>query len=256
MKIAIIDYGAGNLRSVARAVAHVGYEGRVTSDPRDVDAADKVIMPGVGAAADTMRNLRICGMVEPVRAYIASGRPFFGVCMGQQALLSVSEEGGQHECLGIIPGRVVRLPRGEKEEESRGRGGGEGEAQSAEGKEDSKQQTAKSKDGGERKDERANASALNGQGSRLKVPHMGWNRVRQVREHAIFEGIEDGAYFYFVHSYYPAPREPALTAATAVYGRPFTCAIARDNIFAVQFHPEKSQSAGLQLLSNFVRWRP
>jgi glutamine amidotransferase len=220
MKIAIIDYGAGNLRSVARAVAHVGYDARVTSDPRDVDAADKVIMPGVGAAADTMRNLRMCGMVEPVRAYIASGRPFFGVCMGQQALLSVSEEGGEHPCLGVIPGRVVRLPGGKEEEESRGRAGN------------------------------GNGVALNG--SRLKVPHMGWNRVRQVREHAIFDGIEDGAYFYFVHSYYPAPEDPDVVIGETEYGVTFASVLARDNIVATQFHPEKSAEAGLRMYANFL----
>jgi imidazoleglycerol phosphate synthase glutamine amidotransferase subunit HisH len=206
-------------------------------------------------------------MVEPVRAYIASGRPFFGVCMGQQALLSVSEEGGEHECLGVIPGRVVRLPRGEKEEESRGV---ERKAQGAESKEDSKQQTAKSKDVGERKaqgaegkedskqqtansnDERANASALNGQGTRLKVPHMGWNRVRQVREHAIFEGIEDGAYFYFVHSYYPAPEDRDVVIGETEYGVTFASVLARDNIVATQFHPEKSGEAGLRMYANFL----
>lgn len=217
MKIAIIDYGAGNLRSVARAVAHVGFEARVTSDPRDVDAADKVIMPGVGAAADTMRNLRACGMVEPVRAYIASGRPFFGVCMGQQALLSVSEEGGEHECLGVIPGRVVRLPRGKEEEEGRGRG--------------------------------ANG---NGASAALKVPHMGWNQVRQVREHAIFDGIEDGAYFYFVHSYYPAPEDRDVVIGETEYGVTFASVLARDNIVATQFHPEKSAEAGLRMYANFL----
>jgi glutamine amidotransferase len=235
MKIAIIDYGAGNLRSVARAVAHVGYEARVTSDPRDVDAADKVIMPGVGAAADTMRNLRLCGMVEPVREYIASGRPFFGVCMGQQALLSVSEEGGEHECLGVIPGRVVRLPRGEEEEESRGRGGVERKAQSAESKANG-----------------ANGSSLTAHGSRLKVPHMGWNRVRQVREHAIFDGIEDEAYFYFVHSYYPAPEDRDVVIGETEYGVTFASVLARDNIVATQFHPEKSAKAGLRMYANFL----
>jgi len=135
MKLVIVDYGAGNLRSVARAVAHAGGEPLITSSGRDVERAEALIVPGVGAAADTMRNLRRHSLVEPIREYIASGRPFLGVCMGQQALFDVSEEGGEHPCLGVLPGRVVRLPRG------------------------------------------------------LKVPHMGWNRVRIVRPHPVFDGI-------------------------------------------------------------------
>ncbi|HLA17785.1 MAG TPA: imidazole glycerol phosphate synthase subunit HisH, partial [Dehalococcoidia bacterium] len=144
MKLVIVDYGAGNLRSVARAVAHAGGEPLITSSGRDVERAEALIVPGVGAAADTMRNLRRHSLVEPIREYIASGRPFLGVCMGQQALFDVSEEGGEHPCLGVLPGRVVRLPRG------------------------------------------------------LKVPHMGWNQVRIVRPHPVFEGIADESYFYFV----------------------------------------------------------
>jgi glutamine amidotransferase len=196
--IVIVDYGAGNLRSVARAVAHVGHEPVVTSDPRQVPAADALIVPGVGAAADTMRNLRDSGMVEPVREFIDSGRPFFGVCMGQQALLSVSEEGGEHECLGIIPGRVKRLPGGQK------------------------------------------------------VPHMGWNEVRQRAEHPIFAGIPDGAYFYFVHSYYPEPEDEAVIIGETEYGVTFASVLARDNIVATQFHPEKSGDTGLRMYANFL----
>jgi glutamine amidotransferase len=198
-RITVIDYGAGNLRSVARAVAHAGYEPNVTADPHDVRSADAVILPGVGAAADTMRNLREHDMVEPVRDFIASGRPFFGVCMGQQALLSVSEEGGEHECLGIIPGRVKKLPNGQK------------------------------------------------------VPHMGWNRVRQSSPHPIFDGIDDGAYFYFVHSYYPEPEDEAVVIGETEYGVTFASVLARDNIVATQFHPEKSGDAGLRMYENFLR---
>jgi imidazole glycerol-phosphate synthase subunit HisH len=213
-KIIIIDYGAGNLRSVARAVAHSGQEPRVTSDPRDVASADAVIMPGVGAAADTMRNLREHGMVEPVRDYIASGRPFFGVCMGQQALLSVSEEGGEHECLGIIPGRVKKLP---------------------------------SNNG------TPSASEANGNGARLKIPQMGWNRVRQKAEHPIFDGIADDSYFYFLHSYYPQPDDDGVVIGETEYGVTFASVLARDNIVATQFHPEKSSDAGLRMYANFLR---
>ena len=189
-KIVIVDYGAGNLRSVARAVAHVGHEPSVTSDPGEVATADALIVPGVGAAADTMRNLREHKMVEPVREYIASGRPFFGVCMGQQALLTGSEEGGEHPCLDVIPGRVKKLPPG------------------------------------------------------LKVPHMGWNTVRQRVAHPIFEGIPDDSYFYFVHSYYPQPDDESVVIGETEYGVTFASVLARDNIVATQFHPEKSGEMG------------
>ncbi len=197
-KIVVVDYGAGNLRSVSRAVSHVGPAPSVSADPQDVRDADALIVPGVGAAADTMRNLREHGMVEPVREYIASGRPFLGVCMGQQALLSVSEEGGEHECLGVIPGRVKKLPGGQK------------------------------------------------------VPHMGWNNVRQRREHPIFAGIPDGSYFYFVHSYAPEPDDPEVVIGETDYGVTFASVLARDNIVATQFHPEKSGEMGLRMYANFL----
>jgi len=197
-KIVVVDYGAGNLRSVARAVAHVGHEPTVTSDPVEVATADALILPGVGAAADTMRNLREHKMVEPVRAYIASGRPFFGVCMGQQALLTVSEEGGEHPCLDVIHGRVKKLPAGQK------------------------------------------------------VPHMGWNTVRQRVAHPIFEGIPDDSYFYFVHSYYPLPDDESVIIGETEYGVTFASVLARDNIVATQFHPEKSGEMGLRMYANFL----
>ena len=201
-KIVVIDYGAGNLRSVARAVMHVGGDPTVTADPHEVADADALIVPGVGAAADTMRNLSEHGMVEPVRDYIASGRPFFGVCMGQQALLSVSEEGGEHECLGVIPGRVKKLPGGQK------------------------------------------------------VPHMGWNTVRQRTSHPIFEGIADESYFYFLHSYYPQPEDESSVIGETEYGVTFASVLARDNIVATQFHPEKSGATGLRMYGNFLSWSP
>ena len=199
MELVIVDYGAGNLRSVARAVAHVGGESIITSDPTAVAAAPALILPGVGAAADTMRNLRERGLVEPIQQYIAGGRPFLGVCMGQQALFDFSEEGGRHDCLGILPGRIVRLPSG------------------------------------------------------LKVPHMGWNRVRIVRPHPIFEGIPDGSYFYFVHSYHPRPEEPSVIVGETEYGVTFPAVVARDNLVATQFHPEKSGALGLRMYGNFLR---
>ena len=199
MKVVIVDFGAGNLHSVSRAVVNAGTRPLVTSNPSYLDDAEAVIVPGVGAAADTMSNLRASGFVEPIRDYIASGRPFLGVCMGQQALFEVSEEGGEHECLGILPGRVVRFSNG------------------------------------------------------LKVPHMGWNQVRIVKQHPIFEGVDDGSYFYFVHSYYPQPADPDVVIGETEYGVTFASVIARDNIVATQFHPEKSGEAGLRMYANFLR---
>jgi len=199
MKPVIVDYGAGNLRSVARAVARTGYEPLITSEPAAVEQAEVVILPGVGAAADTMSNLTRCGLVEPIRQYIAGGRPFLGVCMGMQALFSVSEEGGEHHCLDVLSGRVRRLPDG------------------------------------------------------LKVPHMGWNSVRQRLPHPVFEGIDDGAFFYFVHSYYPDPEDRSVVAGETSYGLTFAAVVATANIVATQFHPEKSGEAGLRLYENFLR---
>ncbi len=199
VNVVIVDYGAGNLRSVERAVARAGFEPLVSSRPEDVSTADVLIVPGVGAAADTMRNLRERSLENPIREYIVAGRPFLGVCMGLQALLTASEEGGEHECLGVVPGRVRRLPPG------------------------------------------------------LKVPHMGWNRVRQRRAHPVFDGIPDGAYFYFVHSYYPDPEDEAVVIGETEYGVTFACAVATDGLVATQFHPEKSGEAGLRFYDNFLR---
>ena len=196
--VLVLDYGAGNLRSVVRAVQKVGGAPRVTDRADSVREARCVIMPGVGAAADTMRNLTEHGLVEPVREYIASGRPFLGVCMGLQALLSYSEEGGRHDCLDVIPGAVKRLPDGQK------------------------------------------------------VPHMGWNTVRQLRPHPIFAGIPDESYFYFVHSYHVEPDDPACVIGEAEYGRTFPAVVARENVVATQFHPEKSGEHGLRLYANFL----
>ena len=193
----------GNLRSVSKAIEHVAprVEVCVTSDPKTVRTADRVVVPGQGAMRDCMRQLAEGGAREAV-VEAARSKPFLGICIGLQMLFEHGEE-GDTPGLGIMPGEVPRL-----------------------------------------------------RVSGLKIPHMGWNEVMQARSHPLWAGIADRSRFYFVHSYYPEPRDAALTAGTAVYGRPFTCAVARDNIFAVQFHPEKSQSAGLHLLSNFVRWRP
>jgi glutamine amidotransferase len=198
MPVVIVDYGAGNLRSVQKAVERAGYHPLITDNPGDVLDADAVILPGVGAAADTMRNLREHAMEEPVRSVIALGRPFLGVCMGLQALLTRSEEDGEQSCLNVLPGVVRRLPSGQK------------------------------------------------------VPHMGWNEVRQLRPHPIFRGIPDGAYFYFLHSYYVDPEDTSAVIAESAYGVPFAAAVARGNLVATQFHPEKSGDLGLRIYANFL----
>jgi glutamine amidotransferase len=200
MSVAIIDYGAGNLRSVQKAVERAGYTPVISDDANIVLGAEAVILPGVGAAADTMRNLRAHAMEEPVRRVIAAGTPFLGVCMGLQALLSLSEEDGEQACLDVISGVVRRLPSGQK------------------------------------------------------VPHMGWNEVRQVRPHPIFRGIPDRSYFYFVHSYYADPEDPTLVIGETEYGLPFASALAHDNLVATQFHPEKSGALGLRVYANFLEY--
>ena len=203
MKIAVVDYGMGNLRSVAKAIEHVAPHAdvQVTADPARIRASERVVVPGQGAMRDCMRQLAASGAREAVLEAVRA-KPFLGICIGLQMLFERGEE-GDTPGLGVFAGEVPRFRL-----------------------------------------------------ESLKIPHMGWNQVLQARAHPLWAGIADATRFYFVHSYYPVPRDAGLTAATTVYGRPFTCAIARDNIFAVQFHPEKSQSAGLQLLSNFVRWRP
>ncbi|HET7197259.1 MAG TPA: imidazole glycerol phosphate synthase subunit HisH, partial [Burkholderiales bacterium] len=202
MRIAVVDYGMGNLRSVSKALEHVapGAEVRVTADPQAICAADRVVVPGQGALPDCMRSLAESGAREAVLEALGE-KPYLGICLGLQMLFEHGDE-GDTAGLGVLQGNVPRFPH-----RFEGRG--------------------------------------------LKVPHMGWNEVIQEKPHHLWAGIPDRSRFYFVHSYYPEPRDAAVTAARALYGAPFTCAIARDNIFAVQFHPEKSQAAGLQLLSNF-----
>lgn len=200
--IVVIDYDAGNLRSVARALAHVDEPPVVSADPSDIDRAAGVVLPGVGAAADTMANLISRNLVEPLREYIAAGRPFLGVCMGLQALFERSEEGGGQECLGILPGEVRRF------EPAPGR----------------------------------------------KVPHMGWNTVEWLRSHPVATGIPTGSYFYFVHSYYPWTDSRELWLGETEYGVTFPSVVARGNVVATQFHPEKSGEHGLRLYANFVKW--
>ena len=207
--IAVVDYGMGNLRSVAKALAHVAPELSivVSADPAVIRGAARVVLPGQSAMPDCMRCLNASGLRDVV-VEAAATRPFLGICLGLQMLFETSEE-GPTPGLAILAGPVVRF--------------------------------------------RDQAMTLP-DGQRLKVPHMGWSPVRQTRAHPLWAGIADGSRFYFAHSYHPVPADPALTVGTVEYPAPFTCAIARANIFATQFHPEKSQSAGLQLLTNFVIW--
>lgn len=214
MSIAVIDYGMGNLRSVAKALEHVagGVPVQVTADPAVVAAAERVVFPGQGAMPDCMRELDARGLRPAVLA-AAREKPFLGICIGLQMLFEHSEEGGVSG-LGVFAGQVRRFP-----------------------------------------DERM----VDADGQRLKVPHMGWNEVWQQAHpqgHPLWEGIADGARFYFVHSYCVVPDDNRLVQGSCQYGVPFTCAVARDNIFAMQFHPEKSARDGLCLLKNFVAWRP
>ncbi len=207
--IAVVDYGMGNLRSVAKALLHVAPDRAivVTADPVVIRGAARVVLPGQSAMPDCMRCLGESGLAEVV-ADVARTRPFLGICLGLQMLFDRSEE-GPTAGLGMLAGEVVRF--------------------------------------------RADGM-MSPTGNKLKVPHMGWSPVRQTRAHPLWAGIPDGSRFYFAHSFHPVPADPALTAGTTEYPSPFTCAIARANIFATQFHPEKSHRAGLQLLANFVAW--
>jgi glutamine amidotransferase len=205
MSIAIIDYQMGNLRSVQKGFERVGHAATITSKPADILAADKVVLPGVGAFGDCVSELRKRGLVGPITEVIAAGKPFLGICLGMQVLFEVGYEGGEHEGLGILRGKVVRfqnLPPA------------------------------------------------------LKVPHMGWNRGRFLRPAPMLQGLADGTFFYFVHSYYCVPDDSELIAIQCEYGHPFCAAVWRNNLFASQFHPEKSQAEGLKILKNFaeLRW--
>jgi glutamine amidotransferase len=210
-KIVVVD-GLGNLRSVAQALRAADPEAEVlvSSQASDIDAADRVVLPGQGAMRDCMSSLRESGAEEAVLRAMKT-RPVMGVCVGEQMLFDSSEENEGTPGLGLLPGKVVRFQLDGK---------------------------------------------LQADGSRFKVPQMGWNRVRQVRAHPLWDGVEDGAYFYFVHSYYAQPDDPADTIGEADFGGAYCCAVARENIVATQFHPEKSAAAGLRLYRNFIHWKP
>ena len=205
--IAIVDYRAGNLTSVARALQHLNVPCVVTDRGDELRRAERVIFPGVGAAGEAMRNLRETGLAGCIREVFDSGKPLLGICLGTQVIFEYSEEDNRTECLGIIPGGVRRFPAGMREA-----------------------------------------------GDPLKIPHMGWNRVSFRGAHPVFAGLPENAEFYFVHSYYPAPSNGADVAGETEYGIRFASAVARKNLVAVQFHPEKSGRFGLKILENFSRW--
>ena len=225
--IAIIDSGIANLRSVEKGFEKVGVVARVVQEPRLLRDAAGIVLPGVGAFADGIAMLETAGFIEPLRREIESGKPILGICLGLHFLFSESEEFGLHKGLDILPGRVRRFP-------DTVRSSVEGLRRAPLGSEPQ----------GRRQSSRHRPS-------RLKVPHMGWNRVQLQGAVPIMEGIPDGSYFYFVHSYYVEPDEEGVVAGITEYGVAFTSMIWRDHLFATQFHPEKSQALGLRLLANF-----
>ncbi len=212
-RIAVIDYGMGNLHSVASALQKVAPEAEVsvTADLDVIARADRVLFPGVGAIRDCMAEIRLLQMDKAVADAIHSGKPVLAICVGLQALMDRSEENGGVACLGHFAGEVKSFAR-------------------------------------------YPSFSAHSNGERLKVPHMGWNQVKQTQPHALWQGIPDGSRFYFVHSYCVQVQDPGLVAGSCDYGIQFSAALARDNLFAAQFHPEKSHTHGLQLLQNFVNW--
>ncbi|MBD9358293.1 imidazole glycerol phosphate synthase subunit HisH [Methylomonas albis] len=206
--VAVIDYGMGNLHSIAKALQHADsrVNVQITADAAVISAADRVVFPGVGAIRDCMQALNDSGLADVIHE-VAQNKPFLGICLGMQALLTDSEENDGIACLNIFPGHARRFAD----------------------------------------------HMLSADGNVLKIPHMGWNQVKQI-PHPLWHNIPDHSRFYFVHSYYAAADDPRHIAATADYPQAFTCALAKDNMFAVQFHPEKSQTVGLQLLQNFLVW--
>jgi len=196
--LTIIDYGAGNLRSVYMAFRRLGLEARITGKADEIRRADVLVLPGVGAFGDCIGKVRYLGLEPVITAAIADGKPFLGICVGLQLLFEVGEEMGEYRGLGVLPGRVRRFPQG------------------------------------------------------LTVPHMGWNQIHQQKATPLWRGVPDGSYVYFVHSYYAEAYDPACVAATTDYGLDYCSAVARDNLFAIQFHPEKSQDVGERILRNFA----
>ena len=203
--IVIVDYGMGNLRSVEKGFERFGFDVKVTDNPTEVKNADKLVLPGVGAFRDAMDGLRQRGLLGPIVDYIQSGKPFLGICLGLQLLFSKGYEDGEHDGLGVIPGKVVRFKFSE-----------------------------------------------NGTKEKLKIPHMGWNQISfQKEDNPLLKNVPCNAYMYFVHSYYVCPEDKCVVATETDYGVRFTSMVWHKNIFATQFHPEKSQQYGLAILKNF-----
>lgn len=208
-KVALLDYGMGNLHSAAKALEAVGAQVTVTNNPKQIDSADKIVFPGVGAMRDCMAGMKAAHVDEAVRRNVFN-KPTMAICVGMQALFETAEENDGVDCLDILGGSVVRFADG----------------------------------------------LTDNNGDTIKIPHMGWNTVHEVNpEHFLWRGITAKSRFYFVHSYYCKPADDSIVAASCDYGLEFCCSILKDNLFAVQFHPEKSHHAGLQLLQNFVEWR-
>ncbi len=202
MMITLVDYGMGNLRSVSKALEHLGAKVLITSNPQDLEQADKIVLPGVGAFGDAMEELRSRQLIDPLQSAAQSGRKILGICLGLQLLFPTSEESPSSIGLGCFPGKVKLF-----------------------------------------------------RSSNIKIPHMGWNSVKIKAKHPLLENVQDGSFFYFVHSYYAAPEENNILAAECTYGsETFAAMVGSGTIFATQFHPEKSQEAGLMILKNFIRW--
>jgi glutamine amidotransferase len=254
--IAVIDYGMGNLRSVQKALERVGGDARLVRTPQELSGAQKIVFPGVAAFGDAMEQLRSQKLVEPIIAAVRAGTPYLGFCLGLQLLFEEGTEDGEHKGLGILGGKVVKF-------DFSGRGMGVPPmcttgvspvsspflvASSSRIYPQQQQQ--------EQQQDRA-GTALEHTGKmpvpRLRIPHMGWNQVHWHRDCPMLRGIEQGAYAYFAHSYYPVPTDPSIAVTTTDYGYNFTSSVWKDNIFATQFHPEKSQAVGLKLLENFVK---
>ena len=197
---AVIDYDAGNIKSVEKALAHLGEQAVVTREPETILAADRVILPGVGSFGDAMGKLSAYGLIPVIRQAVSAGKPFLGICLGLQLLFEESEESPGVKGLSLLPGRIVRIP----------------------------------------------------DGPGLKVPHIGWNSLRLTEGSRLFRGIENGAYVYYVHSYYLRAGEPETVAARTEYGVSIDAAVEKGNLFACQFHPEKSSATGLRILKNFT----
>ena len=197
--ITVVDYGMGNLRSVAKALEKVGLDIKVSSNPEDIKTSKAIVVPGVGAFGDAVHNLKRLNLFNEIKNHIEEGKPYLGICLGLQLLFEYGYEFGSHKGLGVFKGKVVRF------EEKEG----------------------------------------------YKIPHMGWNQIHKKKESKMFSGIDEGEFFYFVHSFYAIPEEEGIISSTTDYITDFCSAVEKDNVWAVQFHPEKSQKIGLKLLSNF-----